>query len=87
MTPAAFATASPLVFLTSFRQKERGLSEDTLLIAADFRFVDEQNIKPLQGGICPFWVKSAVWTVSRPLPVFPGKRTFSESFGMSQTCQ
>jgi hypothetical protein len=33
------------------------------------------------------WVKSAVWTVGRLLPVFPEKRTFSESFGMSQRCQ
>jgi hypothetical protein len=32
---------------------------------------------------CPFRVKSAVWTVGRLLLVFPEKRTFSESFGMS----
>jgi hypothetical protein len=31
--------------------------------------------------------KSAVLTVGRLLPVFPNKRTFSESFGMSQKCQ
>jgi hypothetical protein len=35
----------------------------------------------------PLWVKSAVWTVGRLLPVFPKKRTFSESFGMSQRCR
>jgi len=31
-------------------------------------------------------VKSAVFTMRRPLPVFPDKQTFSQADGMSQTC-
>src|SRR5258708_10145798 len=34
----------------------------------------------------PFSVKSAVLTVHGSLPVYSGKRTFSRSGGMSQTC-
>src|SRR6266436_6180672 len=36
---------------------------------------------------CPSWVKSAVLTVGRSLPVYPDKQTFSESVGMSQRRQ
>ena len=32
------------------------------------------------------WVKSAVLTVDRSLPVYPDQRTFQERSGMSQRC-
>ena len=35
----------------------------------------------------PVWVKSAVLTIGRLLPVSLAKRTFSETVSMSQTCQ
>ena len=34
----------------------------------------------------PVWVKSAVLTIGRLLPVSAAKRTFSETVSMSQTC-
>jgi hypothetical protein len=37
-------------------------------------------------GRVPKWVKSAVLTGGRSLPVYPDKRTFSEAVGMSQRC-
>src|SRR5438128_1062319 len=33
------------------------------------------------------WVKSAILTASRSIPVYPDKQTFSEPVGMSQKCQ
>ena len=36
---------------------------------------------------CLSWVKSAVLTVDRSLPVYPDQRTFQERSGMSQRCQ
>jgi hypothetical protein len=36
---------------------------------------------------CLSWAKSAVLTIGRSLPVYPDKQTYSESAGMSQTCQ
>jgi hypothetical protein len=38
-------------------------------------------------GPCPSWVKSAVLTVGRSLPIFLDQRTFSREVGMSQRCQ
>jgi hypothetical protein len=35
---------------------------------------------------CLFWLKCAVLTRRRPLPVFPDKLTFLASVGISQTC-
>jgi hypothetical protein len=35
----------------------------------------------------PFGVKRVILTVRRSLPVYPDKQTFSDSVGMSQTCQ
>ena len=34
-----------------------------------------------------YWIKSAVLTVGRSLPVYPDKQTFSEPVCMSQRCQ
>ena len=36
---------------------------------------------------CLLWVKRVILTVRRSLPVYPEKRTTSESVGMSQRCQ
>jgi hypothetical protein len=41
---------------------------------------------PIMSG-CRLWVKRVIMTMRRPLPVLPDKQTFSESVGMSQTCQ
>ena len=37
-----------------------------------------------QRGQCPSWVNRVGSTISEPLPVFPGKRTFSKSSALSQ---
>ena len=46
-----------------------------------------QNLAKVPGGKCPQRVIHVGLTVRRPLPVYPGERTFSGLAGMSQRCQ
>ena len=46
------------------------------------------RLKPEVGhSACLFWIKSAVLTLCRSLPVYPDQRTSSAPVGTSQRCQ
>ena len=44
-------------------------------------------LQPVGRSPMSTWVNRVTLTVRRLLPVFPDKRTFPESLGMSQRCQ